>query len=476
MKASLFIVLMFMFHVAGVSQTSKTKTEPKPWIAEPIYLNAFMFNDGMAPVMGENRMWGYINMDGKQVIPFLYKYAKPFSEGVAVVSKTDNEWQVINKQGMPVTKTIFSKAPSICKNGLIAVSIEGKWGYMNKTGKIVISPTYYDAIEFSEGLAAVWINDSTCTFINMTGKTIIPAFRNASYNNNAVFHYGFAKVSWKANDYFINRTGKKITEPSDKSWRFLPYDTKAFVEEMLIVEDPKTKLRGAIDTMGNLIIPVKFSELRNFSDGWARFNNNKKWSYIDKKGNIVMNAAFPIAENFRDGFSAQAGDSKGSWKWYFINKNGFVVPGVEFDEIIDWNNDLALIKLSGRKGFANMKLLANDKNKQPVNNVSVDENPKPPLLKMFRDKNSLYGFQDINNGLAVVVPAEYKFVGKVSEGLIAVTKDGDKWGYIDETGKQVIAYRFVSAKEFVNGKALVEEGDLLNSVKFYIDKTGARLK
>lgn len=108
--------------------------------------------------------------------------------------------------------------------------------------------------------------------------------------------------------------------------------------------------------------------------------------------------------------------------------------------------------------------------------VQKETEKKPPLLKMFRDKNGLYGFQDINNGLAVIVPAEYKFVGKVSEGLIAVTKDGDKWGYIDETGKQVIAYRFVSAKEFVNGKALVEEGDLLNSVKFYIDKTGARLK
>lgn len=29
----------------------------------------------------------------------------------------------------------------------------GKWGYMDKTGKIVISPTYYDAHPFIEGLA-----------------------------------------------------------------------------------------------------------------------------------------------------------------------------------------------------------------------------------------------------------------------------------------------------------------------------------
>jgi hypothetical protein len=100
---------------------------------------------------------------------------------------------------------------------------------------------------------------------------------------------------------------------------------------------------------------------------------------------------------------------------------------------------------------------------------------KPPLLRLFRDKNGLYGFQDINNGFAVVIPAEYKFVGKVSEGLIAVTKDGDKWGYIDESNKLVIPYKYVSAKEYVNGKALVEEGDLFQSTKFYIDKSGRRL-
>ena len=100
---------------------------------------------------------------------------------------------------------------------------------------------------------------------------------------------------------------------------------------------------------------------------------------------------------------------------------------------------------------------------------------KPPLLKMFRDKNGLYGFQDLNNGLAVVIPAEYKSVGKVSEGLIAVTKDGNKWGYINEAGKLVIPYRYLSAKEFLNGKALVEEGDLIESTKFQIDKTGKRL-
>jgi len=100
---------------------------------------------------------------------------------------------------------------------------------------------------------------------------------------------------------------------------------------------------------------------------------------------------------------------------------------------------------------------------------------KPPLLKMFRDRNGLYGFRDLNNGFAVAIPAEYKFVGKFSEGLIAVTKDGDKWGYVDASNKLVIPFKFVSANEFSNGKALVEEGNLIESVKYYIDKSGKKL-
>ncbi len=38
---------------------------------------------------------------------------------------------------------------------LFRVVEHGKWGYMDRNGKIVISPEYYDAYPFTEGLALI---------------------------------------------------------------------------------------------------------------------------------------------------------------------------------------------------------------------------------------------------------------------------------------------------------------------------------
>ena len=45
-----------------------------------------------------NRMAGFLNKQGKTVIPFVYKRAKDFSEGLAAV-KTSQKWGFVDKEG-----------------------------------------------------------------------------------------------------------------------------------------------------------------------------------------------------------------------------------------------------------------------------------------------------------------------------------------------------------------------------------------
>lgn len=108
----------------------------------------------------------------------------------------------------------------------------------------------------------------------------------------------------------------------------------------------------------------------------------------------------------------------------------------------------------------------------PVSNTMPEK--KPPMLIAMRT-NGLYGFIDINNGSKMVIPAAYRWANEFSEGLAAVSKDGEKWGFIDEAGNEVIPFKYISATSFKNGKAMVEEGDLLESRKYYIDKKGRAL-
>lgn len=76
----------------------------------------------------------------------------------------------------------------------------------------------------------------------------------------------------------------------------------------------------------------------------------------------------------------------------------------------------------------------------------------------------------------VLVEPTYEDAMGFSDGLAAVKKDG-KWGYIDETGKVVIDFKYSYAENFGEGYALVTRsrgsGFFANQHDFYIvDKTG----
>lgn len=135
------------------------------------------FSEGLASVgtykYSDFGDYGFINTDGKVVIPYKYRYVQNFSEGLAAA---------ILKQG------------------------DGKYGFIDQTGKMVIQPKYEMALGFRDGLARVEITKDKWGFIDKTGKEVIP-FKYESVSN---FLGGFASV--ELNDHYsvIDKTGKEI--------------------------------------------------------------------------------------------------------------------------------------------------------------------------------------------------------------------------------------------------------------------------
>jgi hypothetical protein len=129
--------------------------------------------------------WGFINSKGVEVIPLKYDYAYPFSEGLAPVNKgmklafeeedsgystyvVYGKWGFIDINGKEVIPFKYDNTKG-GSEGLWPVEINNKWGYIDKNGKEVIPIIYDDAQLFNNGFAQV-ILDGKYFYINKEGK------------------------------------------------------------------------------------------------------------------------------------------------------------------------------------------------------------------------------------------------------------------------------------------------------------------
>lgn len=89
-------------------------------------------------------------------------------------------------------------------------------------------------------------------------------------------------------------------------------------------------------------------------------------------------------------------------------------------------------------------------------------------------KKPAVGCIDKNGNLIVDPSAKYNWIGRCSEGLIPIGRNG-KFGFIDFSGKEIIPLKFSSVKTFIGGLSQVEqpiESDDTKIRKGYISKYG----
>jgi len=194
-------------------------------------------------------------------------------------------------------------------DGLIAAGLHGESkvgpsGYLDKEGQWAIRPNFADAHTFSEGLAAVLVKEGSWGFIDTSGSLVVPPQFNEAFG----FHCGIAIVRKldntlacysRAKDAFIFEDGKKqvsfMGNFSDDRCR-------------VVLKNPNSESRqkyymGYLDVDGNMVIPAKLYDCRDFADGVApvRTKHNSPWKYIDKEGQTVIEDsyydAYPFSED-----------------------------------------------------------------------------------------------------------------------------------------------------------------------------------
>ncbi|NMG10890.1 WG repeat-containing protein [Brasilonema sp. UFV-L1] len=333
------------------------------------------FSEGLAGVK-LNGKWGFINQSGKLVIPYQFDKVQKFSGGVATV-RVGDLWGVINPEGKWIIPPLdeypinffqgiatfldrktyqitsywdksgrvvgdFNNPPKLAKefqeelaiikipswakqegrdvSPVIATSedfIGSKCGFQDKQGKVVIEPQFDSCQSFSEGLAAVQV-DQKWSYINKTGKFVVtPQF---DYADRFVEERALIVSNGKIG--FIDKTGKVVIKPE-----FEPNSGK------LTTSDAERKLliKSKFKEYVQLLKPSSSEVMRHrFSHGLAAVAKDDKCGYIDKTGKFVIQPQFTGCEQFDSYGVAEVSQKlvgqEYSNELFYINREGKIFP------------------------------------------------------------------------------------------------------------------------------------------------------
>lgn len=191
--------------------------------------------------------------------------------------------------GKVVTAIKYDEVGDIC-SGLILVQLKGVWGFIDERGKEVFFFPKYDKVDYfrQDGLCIVGLNKKY-GFIDRTGKEIIPLKYDRAYS----FYKGTATVLYKGVYGFVDKVGNEYLFPQ--------YDTSSYLfEDDLCPVSSKGKW-GYINKKGIEVIPLKYNECKEFSEGLAAVKLNNKWGFINKENEIVIPIIYDRVNKIYDG-------------------------------------------------------------------------------------------------------------------------------------------------------------------------------
>lgn len=209
---------------------------------------------------------------------------------------------------------------------------------------------------------------------------------------------------------------------------------------------------GFINQQGEeLVAPLKYDLVDDFTEGYARVSQNDKFGFINTLGEEVIPCEYESAWNFSEGLAAV--NKKG--KWGFINyQNEVVVDFVFENTAIGFNEGFCGVVNSNKMGFINkagtLQIPCIYDASLIINECYFDFRNGYCPVKLVNTEKHIYINYD-GNQLGGVFDLAYGFTEKM--GLVV---NRNKWGYMNTEGNLSIPCKYQHAGLFSNGVGIVK--------------------
>jgi WG containing repeat len=291
--------------------------------------------------------WGYVNLEGKIVIPPQYARAEEFSEGLAVVEVDGSSGQLefINEQG-----SVIIQGPKAgvwfgpMSDGLFYFEyrdsrLDAPCGFADKTARIIIKLKSDDCpsglTSFREGIAPVGSLNYCCHYINKVGRRIPPQdFESAgeiiegfglvksspAYYVRGSERYGYVSA---ANNIVIGPKFLKACDFGEGLAAVREDDAGNTLEYFVDITGNPALTPGDEDSSWQLIMGEEAErpeELSRFASGLAPvWNASNHVIYIGHDGKQAFDRSFSRGTVFAEGLAVVVQD--------VVDKDGQIVKG-----------------------------------------------------------------------------------------------------------------------------------------------------
>jgi hypothetical protein len=324
--------------------------------------------------------------------------------------------------------------------------------------------------------------DDQWGFIDRTGKIIIPL----QFDSANDFHEGLALVSAKGKKLFVDETGRVVITPQFDIVHDFSEGLAAVnigekrIPNLGLISNPGKW--GYIDKAGKLVLPLRFTHAEDFSEGLAGVKDGEHGGFIDHQGRFVFDVPLDVTLGFHEGVAGVL------WKGtlaYFDRTGKKLAPPADYGpKSNSFSEGLVPISIGGQWGFMDRtgKLVIEAKFEDAEN---FSEGLAPVKVRSAETvwcpadaagnragSTMMYGYIDKTGKM--IVAAVLNSAAPFREGLAAVSKCDESY-FVDKTGRTVISGGFRYASSFSGGLARIETLTKNGLIEGYVDKDGKQV-
>ena len=401
--------------------------------------------EGMVPAT-DGELWGFMDRDGRWVIPPRYVFAFPFKGGLAPAALGDpsqgwtgaERWGLIDRSGRWVVEpTLAALGP--WGGASIPAQRGARWGLLDRDGRWVMEPRYPEVEDWLQFPGtSIAAGAGFFRFGVYANHRWAAVDRRGRRSKPVEYEWLEELVGWAPDSG--GKRAQRLAYARDGLWgladgRLKPVTPAQFdsapvsVGEDELLKARKAGLSGCIDALGRWVVPPEFSETEACASGELRARKDGQWGLWRAGSGWRPDAAPDEVEVPQDPGSVLV-SVHSVWRQeggrYRLYVDGTLAPGVAaVDEV--------------RSGYA----------RSPV-----------------EDRGAWYAFVRRGDRWGVLdergrerLPVDYEEVGNAYDDLFAVKRNA-LWSIVDRRGRTLIGPRTEELHPFNRRVAVFCTGDL----------------